>query len=204
MINNHKIKPKKEKIPFYIKNFKAIVFLIILIITIPAYYFLVKPQYNVYRVNQKKISQLEKQRQLNVQQLLTNKKIVNEYKAINELDKNKINQILPQKPDLANLYVNLEAVVNQAGLVLENMTVEPVKITKKKVAFADDPKIKKNNQLGVININLAVSDVSYAKLKNFFNILERNIRLFDINSFNFMPAEGNLALNLKTYYLLGK
>ncbi len=204
MLNNHKPKLKKEKIPSYIKNFKSIVFLIILVIIIPSYYFLIKPQYDNYKANQRKISQLEKQRQLNIQQLLTNKKIITEYEAINQLDKNKIDQILPQQPDLANLYINLEAIVQQSGLILENMTVEPVKVIKKKVVFADDPKIKKNNQLGIIDINLAVSNVSYAKMKNFFKMLEMNIRLFDIEKFNFVPAEGNLDLNFKTYYLLAK
>jgi len=201
MNSNYKLKTKKKKIPFYIEKFKAMVFLIVLIIAVPAYYFIIGPQYDNYQANQNEFEQLEQQSKLNMQQLVASKKIMADYELISQLDKNKIEQILPQQPDLANLYVNLEALVAQHDLELDNMIVEPIKVVKKKVIFADDPKIKED-QLGLVNISLVVTNISYAKMKNFFDTLESNIRLFDVENFNFNPADGKLSISFKTYYLL--
>ena len=57
------------------------------------------------------------------------------------------------------------------------------------------------DELALISIELNLSDVSYLKLKELLPALETNLRLLDVQDFNFSPIEGTLSLSLRAYYL---
>jgi len=91
-----------------------------------------------------------------------------------------------------------------------NISIETVELekTKKPVSAASadsssatagpapDPK----ENINYADIKLELSEVSYPKLKELFSALEYNLRLLDITSYSFDPADGSLTLSLKAYY----
>ena len=52
-----------------------------------------------------------------------------------------------------------------------------------------------------VQIELALSEVSYSKLKNILDLMENNLRLLDVQSFNFNAVEGKLSISCQAYYL---
>jgi electron transfer flavoprotein alpha/beta subunit len=54
---------------------------------------------------------------------------------------------------------------------------------------------------GIVSIDLAFSQGTYQKVKNFIQKIEKNIRVMDITELNFQNVGNNLSLKIKTYYL---
>ena len=187
---------KKNKKPFYLAKFNILIFILFLFILIPGYLFFIKPAYNSYRQDKIFFDSLDSQLEQNLDLLASDQKIFNNYQDISALNKDKINVILPDQIEEASLYVNLESLVQSLGIALDNISIETVELekTKKPVSAASadsssatagpapDPKE---------NIN---------KLKELFSALEYNLRLLDITSYSFDPADGSLTLSLKAYY----
>ncbi len=203
-INQALLDQKKKAQPFYVAKFKFIIVLITVIIIAPGYYLLIKPQYNNYKNNSAIINRLEKELQINLKQLSSNRRIISDYQSINQLDKEKINRILPDTPDLANLYVNLQAIVQKNNLNLTNLSAVPEKNNIKKPILPTQQ--KKDVRLAPdltskIRVNLELENVSYAKMKKLFRDLQTNLRLFDVISFDFSPSDSALRLVILTYNL---
>jgi hypothetical protein len=192
--------------PFYVSRFKFLIVLLVLMIIVPGYYLLIKPQYNFYKSNLAQINRLDKELKINLKQLASNSKIITDYESINKLDKEKIEQILPATPRAADLYINLQSIAQQNNLTVESLFVNPAKqtLTKK---IIPGKKTKKDSLLSglslvnKINIDFDLQDVSYAKMKKFFHDMEINLRLLDIQSFSFDPENSALSLKLTAYYL---
>ncbi len=192
--------------PFYVAKFKFLIILLVLVIIIPGYYLLIKPQYHLYKSNLAQINRLDKELKINLKQLASNSKIVSDYESINKLDKEKIEQILPTAPRAADLYVNLQSIAQQNNLSIETLFVNPAKPTPVK-KIIPGKKIEKNDLssglslVNKINIDFDLQDVSYAKMKKFFRDLETNLRLLDVQTFTFDPENATLSLKLTAYYL---
>src|SRR3989338_260339 len=201
---------KKNKKPFYLAKFNILIFILFLFILIPGYLFFIKPAYNSYRQDKIFFDSLDSQLEQNLDLLASDQKIFNNYQDISALNKDKINVILPDQIEEASLYVNLESLVQSLGIALENISIETVELekTKKPVSAASadsssatagpapDPK----ENINYADIKLELSEVSYPKLKELFSALEYNLRLLDITSYSFDPADGSLTLSLKAYY----
>ncbi|MBU4482454.1 hypothetical protein KKC16_03330, partial [Patescibacteria group bacterium] len=51
-----------------------------------------------------------------------------------------------------------------------------------------------------IKIDIKLSGSGYLNLKNLVELLEKNLRIFDIESFEYSPEKSDIELNLRTYY----
>jgi hypothetical protein len=195
--------PSKGKQPFYLKKFKILIFLLILIILVPGYFLIIKPEYESYQDNKRLSAQYQQEREVGIKQLKNYKQTVSVYQSVSSLQESRINQILPNDLEESNLYVNLEALVQQAGLILEDISIEAVDESKsptKKTPDSDAAQPAVSNSSNLINIQLKLADVSYARMKDFLSILEVNLRLLDVDTFKFNAQEGNLGLAIKAYY----
>jgi len=189
-----------KKPPFYITKFKWLVFLLFFLALLGFYFLLILPQYHSYLSNQENLEQSEHQLETSMNSLSRNREIINNYQAINQIDKEKIDQILPNQPELSDLYVNLQSLVKQNRLDLESLIISNLNKGVKKVS-AKQPLPTTLGNLESMEINLSLSGVNYLKMKEFFSVLEANLRLFDVNSFDFNPQSGHLNIVFKTYYI---
>ena len=51
-----------------------------------------------------------------------------------------------------------------------------------------------------IKISLELKGYGYLNLKNFTNLIEKNLRIFDIESLNYEIEESIVEIKLRTYY----
>lgn len=174
------------------REFKLISFLAVLIILILSFLFVLKPEYNkIVKIRQEfKTKQEEFANQKNYFDDI--KKLISNYQKITSADIEKINNVLPQKKDIAGLFVQMEAIAKESGLNLLGLDIaerkEPPELEKLKIRELD------------IALNLSGGD--YFAFKKFINAVESNLRIMDITSINFSPEAETYALDLKTYYKL--
>lgn len=113
---------------------------------------------------------------------------------INKETLNKLEYIVPGEQEVPNLIVQLEAIAAKGGLILGE------------IGFPTEDKNTVTNQdykSSTININLTGN---YASFERFLSAIEENIRLMDVESITFTPAESegvslfNFEVVFKVYY----
>lgn len=130
--------------------------------------------------------------------------INNDYSNINQDSINKIKKFLPNKPETESLIKKLEFVAKNNGVILNSLDIDadldkPDEQTGKIIPPA--PNLDLPAGVGVIKITMNLTGVNYSVLKNLISILEKSLRLMDIVSLNFSPADETVSLNIETYYL---
>lgn len=181
-----------------------LVVLILAAILIIGYFALVRPQFNQYQNSKAKTSQMEEDKKVKIKKLLVFKKTLSDYKKISMADKEKINNILPDSLDESSLYMNIAGLAkhNNINLVIDGILVNEIdeNTAKKK------PLINQEAETAIggpkrVSIKLDLSEVNYIELKKFFEYLENNVRIFDVQSFAYNPEEGKITLEINSYFL---
>jgi len=144
-------------------------------------FYLVSPTYNKV----KNLRSLVKTKREVLQNQEKQQQLFQELKQSKELEK--LDQILPDNPEIPELMIQLETMASQNNLILKsiNFTESQNEITSQ-IALAG----------------------SYNALKNYLKALENNLRLMDIVNLNFQaPKENsfyNFNLTIKSYYGSGQ
>lgn len=195
---------KKKKInpAFYIKYFKIIIIVLVVVLLVLGYFFLVGPEYKEYKSGQSSITvdidkidnQMEKLSKLN--------KIIKDYENISLSDKEKVHNMLPTGIDKSSLYVNIESIAKEVNLSLNDLSIRAVDASgRNKKASVNTSSTAGQNELQKVAVEISLSEVNYLNLKQLIGVLETNLRLFDIQSFNFSPESGDASISLIGYYL---
>lgn len=110
----------------------------------------------------------------------------------NQENLSKINSALPDDPAVPGLFNFLQIKASQNGLVLNEVTLGSIETLTKEQIAADEQykKIPEAGLVGLKRISIILSLTgSYDALKDFTRSLEKNARLFRIESFIFNTAE---------------
>ena len=137
------------------------------------------------------LSKYERELQTRSESLNNLKKSVAFLNSINKLDREKIDRLIPGTPDEPSLILALETIVRDSGLVL-------LSIDTKKGA---EPKGSTAKDLKTVDVTLGIGGGDYVGLKAFLESIERNLRLFDIESFAYNPGSSAYSVRLRAYYL---
>ncbi|MBT4349788.1 hypothetical protein HOD19_03390 [bacterium] len=121
-------------------------------------------------------------------------------RASRESDLQRLQKILPDEPQIAELLVAAERLAFDNNLLLSNIDI--VDSSDNASEFTEDgEEVKNSSKLKFLTINMAVQQMldeegeplgdgdAYDKLKVYLNVLEKSIRLFDIESVSFSGAE---------------
>lgn len=189
-------KNKDGQKKFLVKNFSSVVFLSIIVIGILFYWLLFAPvfkaqdQYNE-TVLQNKTKEYE-----------TKKGMLNELQEANEIYnkispdlKEKLIEILPYTPDLPDIFNNFEQLALASDFEILSLDAVPL-INNKKVKA----EVGKNDKIKEIKINIVIQGSSYVNFKKFLDLIEHNLRIFDVESYVYAPEETKYSLVLKTYF----
>ncbi|NMB48525.1 hypothetical protein GYA13_03750 [Candidatus Kuenenbacteria bacterium] len=195
----------QQKPPFYIRNFKFLVFLLFVVLLVPGYFLFINPENQTYRTNKDLLANQERELEQKKNQLLELRKTLVNYESINELDRAKVREILPYGPSEPDLYINISSLVEASGAKLETINIElnegPGGGPSEESLIQDKKSALAGGQIKTARVRLSVSEINYTKVKSLFNLIENNVRLLDIKSFNFNPSEGTLDLVMVAYYL---
>jgi len=179
-----------------------IVFVVVFALAI-SYFVVIQPKYNE-TMDSIKGTLEQQQTLLNSQQIkLNNLQAVAElYKKIPAADLKKFNSVLPNNYIKEQLFGELEEIVTQNGFILTSAKIMEDKDADQPAPAADGSVVAPvvTSNVGTINLELSITAIDYAGLKNLLRTLENNLRLFDITKVSFSPDGNSATLDLTTYY----
>jgi hypothetical protein len=168
----------------------------ILIFTIGSLIFL-KPRYDSTK-NQ--IDNMKYQKEAiikNKQNKLDNLgKLYNEYKNIEEMDRDKINKIIPDENSHSDIFPHLEYIALRNGLFAQKITYSEVESAEHLTITSTDL----TGKIGIIKLNIVVTGADYNGFKKFLQDLENDVRLMDVTSLSFSLAGKAINLDIYAYY----
>ncbi|MDA3840738.1 MAG: hypothetical protein PF572_06680 [Patescibacteria group bacterium] len=125
------------------------------------------------------------------------------YKKVSDLDRERINKIIPSENDYEDLVISVEDIIKNRGLILNSVTINSDEQASGASRSRAVPKSTTSTALskGVkeIVLNLSVSETDYMTMKNLISDFEKNLRLMDIKNVSYSDGEG-VSLVLSAYY----
>lgn len=199
--------PKKQnEINRQLNRYFGLVIVVLLLVFLAAAYALVLwPKINQTReIIQSNLEQQQNIYRLGKQRLVNLRALNDIYSNVNSANLQKFNMVLPSQYPPEKLFGELEEIARRGGWLIDSIIVEsdasdPVATDTNDPAVTGTANQNQQN-LGKINIELGVSTIDYAGLKNFIKILETNLRIFDIQEIDFSPSDNEVKLKLVTYY----
>lgn len=168
-----------------IANSKILILIIPLIILGLSYLCLLKPKYTkLQTTGGLTLKNLKSSLETKEDYLENLKSLKISYNNLSTEEKDKLEQILPVKKDIPNLFVHFQNLVNLQGLKLAA------------ISFTEE---NLEGKVKTLDINLDLRGGNYQILKSFLANLEKDVKIVDVVSINF--AKEGYNLKLKTYYL---
>lgn len=183
-----------------IQYFRLITGVLIILILLIGYFVLIGPQYNSLKEKGILNYQAQREKLANRKAYLDKlKELQAKYAQLNTKDLESLSYFLPVGEDIPGLFVQAEALAKDNGLVLQNIGVNQPAVSSDKAGIT----VKKESAgIGTLSLVMTLTGGSgYGGLKSFLDSLEKNVRLFDVESVNFSPDGQNYSVNAKTYYL---
>lgn len=189
---------------FFGRNFFWVAFLISILFLIIGFVFLIKPKYE--QITSGVVSQNEEQDQLlflikeSKDYLKEVDNLTNAYNTISKEEFDKINSILPECGLHEELFSQMDNIVKKNGLLLTSISIKPesysdqIETGDKETTFISQQKKK-------ITLSFSLGGIDYTGVKNFLKDIETNLRIMDVTSLSFDPANDFLSLNIQTYCL---
>ena len=195
-----RIKSKKKKLDFsqLLSRYYKIITIVLVIAVFVLGYYLVVPKYQEISLGGTySLGTIDQEKESRQNYLADLKELVQNYNQISQADVEKLKQILPEQKDIPNLFIQLQALVEDNGFVLSSIDISEGNTGIVKGESAT-PGIQK------LNINLSLIGRDYEALKEFLQSLEYNLRLYDVNAVYFSPGLDTYSVNLFTYYFVSK
>ena len=186
--------------------FGAFLAVFLILFLVGAYFFVIRPKYQeTLSLVQANIEQQQLIYQNSAKKLANLKALAEIYKKISPTDLQKFNSVLPDAYVRERLFGELEELAGQGGWLVTQISISPAEDPSKALAPTESTENIpgagiSDKKLGRVSLEITLSAIDYAGLKNFLKILETNLRLFDVTDVSFSPAESSATLVLTTYY----
>lgn len=183
--------------------------LLVLVVAAAGYFYLL-PKYKELKERKQVLSHKQDEVATQEAQLGGVKDLIADLKR-KEAELAPLDEALPTAPAIPELLANLEALTQTSGLLAANLqiTIPPTLTRAEGGSDQAQPRrlegvLGSTENLAVLQIDLIVKG-QYLNLKTFLSNLEQNMRLLDVLSLTFTPAETETrtqeyALRIQTYY----
>lgn len=196
-----------ERNVFLNKYFNLILSILLLVILIFSYFIVLNPKLKSAQLvikdnisNQKLLYNQQKRK------LDTLESIINIYSQIPVSDLNRFNSVLPYKYKEEQLFGEFEELVSKNGWLLDAVAIsfpDELKEGVSKKGTSGTVFGSANPQVVPMDVDLVITGIDYLGLKKFLSILEKNIRLFDVELISF-SGNSQAQIKLRTYYYQDK
>lgn len=125
------------------------------------------------------------------------KKLRSNIDALNPEDMEKLAKLIPGKVDTINLIIDINNIAANFGLAISNISLGANKEDGSNTSARNDTLYES------VDFSFKVN-ATYPNFISFIEALERSLRLVDITSITFSPAETgtyNFSVNLRTYWI---
>lgn len=179
---------------------------------------LVLPKFEAIGVLQNKLARNREDIKIAESKFQATKKAIDQFKNLTQKDLNLVDSALPDKMDLPDLLVLVDALIAQSGLIGEDITIHAETDESQKNVIASPlaagtiaPKfIQKQDDIsgrGKASISFSVIG-SYELFKLFLKQLEQNLRIFDVQTISFTSVHSagksdeafRFGVHMNTYY----
>lgn len=186
-------KKKKNKYAVLLnRNFKAIAFLLAVIILILGYITILVPKYNLKMAKADEVRELKEE----VARLQVNSEFLSRYSSqlinFTPEEERQLSLALPSEFDLSSIVVQLSKLASDHKFVVESISANEVN------SSGLSNKIIRRIDIGISVNGVAGND--YGNFYKFIEALESSIMIFDVRAISFMPNEIGYDLELSTYY----
>lgn len=207
---------------FFVKYFKIILILNVLIIFGLGYYWFLRPEL-IKTKQEVDLAEIENYAQYLADYLLKLQSLQTAQRQLTAETLDKLSKILPNDQDIAGLFVQFQTIAEENGFILEAIDISQPKTETAAAGpqmaeeeFSDDQQVPlisgpmpasastptPASTIKKLEISLTVSGNGYSALKNLLSAIEFNLRLFDISELTFDDIEtGPYTIGLRTYYL---
>lgn len=198
---------KSLKTIFNIIMARYFVFLILLLMIITfifAYKIVISPVRASINNEIKKINEDKKNQKEDLSKTLENiSNYKKDYENLNPNDKEKINLMIPDADDAEKLFTDIESLILKNGFILNSLGINSIdnissfksKKNTKKSASVSVPK-----DVGIIELNLDISNSSYENFKKLLSVFEDNLRILDVHNIDFSLDGASISFEIRTYY----
>ncbi len=204
-MNSSAIKIKFFLVKTTLKYFNLFVVLIITVLAAAGYYLFLEPEFKQIKPKSD-LDEVEQYRDYLNNYLLKLQEMETLSREITDDVSDKIEKILPDNQDIPGLFVQLQAIAVENGLVLNSIDIAEDEEEPEEAAAGAGLAITTSagNEIKRLNIAMDITGATYDKLKSFLSMVEYNLRLFNVDEIAFDVSENSALsyiVNLKTYYL---
>lgn len=112
-----------------------------------------------------------------------------------------IEEALPSEPGVPELIVRLSRLAEAHNIVLSNIQFS----APTNAADVNQNATEQGNLVQVVGVNMNLASPSYAATRRYLDAVERNLRLFDVETLSVSPGQGedgqSYSVQLRTYVL---
>ncbi|MFH0853743.1 MAG: hypothetical protein V1853_05050 [bacterium] len=208
------------------EQFRYILIAVAVIILVVGYVIIIGPELN--EIRQLGLSDRNTEQKLledRGEYLTRVEEMLDRYDDLNKRSLEELDQVLPKKSDIADLFVIVDDLVEQSDLQLNSIAIAPASLSQPGAASsqqsvntgstsAGQNTLLLNTGLKSFDISISVSGGrSYEHFKEFLTNIENSLRIFNVQSLNFNPAQalsrnpGELTeqketytINMRTFY----
>lgn len=202
---------KKQKINNFLINYFYLVVYAVVIATLASGYFLfILPKYNqIMKDSEIESKMLEGEFSEQQKSLIQMNDLRNRYEMIAKKDREKVQAMVPDEPQIENLISEMEMIAKKNGLILSVLSVEVDNSTTKRSSLDPSSALGKKKEagdttpsgVGKVNIEMQLVGTDYNNLRNVIKTVENNLRLLDIIKISFEAANTKTNLDMVAYYL---
>ncbi len=196
---------KRKLALIFFRYSRLFTIVLLLFIFVLSYLFVIGPKYKKMKKTSEYLTGIRMDELNKLETYLERLKNFNKsYKNVSELDRERMNKIIPSTNNYEDLLVEIEDIVNNRGLVLRSVSIKTSKrspnTSRAKTTVKKEEETNPSlENIEVLSLSLEINEVDYDSMKELLSDFEMNLRLIDVDSVDFSNG-GSVSLDLKAYY----
>jgi len=192
---------------FLIQYFDIVIIFIIAIFILLSVFFILVPKYNDI---QEGIEVSNEKKKIQKDALVAYDKrldlYISSFEKIKELNKQKLSVLLPDKDLKENLLTQFEEIARRKGLLLTSLSIDTPDIDAIINPKPNSRKVSSKNEgrlpagVGSVGISMNLVGLDYESFKEFLQMIEKSLRIMDINNLSFDNSSKTLTVDMTTYF----
>lgn len=170
--------------------------LLAVLVLAAGYFALLGPKYREITVGGGfDMTSLESEHRIATARAANLQQLVDTYEATDQAVLDRLDAMLPERPDNAGIFEQLEALALANGFALGTVSIEPV-------AAPSDPaaaEAQAGRGIEQHGISIVLGGGTYGTLKGFLDDVESNLRLLDVTAVSFVGDTGPYQISMTTY-----
>ncbi len=184
---------------------RNIIAIILIIISIGAFFFLTLPVYDSLSSVQQEIGSYDEALSTATELASARQEQQDAYNQVSEQNRTELAKLLPDSIDNIRLIIDIDGIASRYGLLIKGIRIDQGGAGASADAKTTNSQPANQATYGTIGLSFSV-DATYGQIDAFLKDLERSQRLVDVTSLSFSSSDSGkdlytFSLGLKTYWM---